>query len=381
MDFSITSLFVVPVGNSLPTTGSTETLTAGQFGIYKDKLRTAATAANIGTANYIQIAQGRPGTGLGTKLSDRIKASKVKEFYKVVGHSTAANEIWDLSSFTAKVGEDVVVSWRIHSTLVEARYPNGLTQSVVIPADCVDCGSDPCTEIGNEALIDAFFEQLNIQLAGQKATANAVRLDSYIVFEKIGTGTSAKIRMTGKPVESIPVYAPDIATRNIDKDRLWFRPFVYIQPETTADFYNPNDCNVAGTATLVQRSTYVTGSSEEIKQMEVDFYSYQHTQKHLYREGQFNQQFTSRVTDGTTYDLYFIRFDEVSPDSQTFADSSVRIDERVIIAIPSGAGSTIETILETYLGAAEEPYGAAVTTTTTTSTSSTTTTSTTVMLP
>jgi hypothetical protein len=383
MDFSLTSFFVVPVGNSLPTTGSTETLTAGQFGIYKDKLRTAATAANVGTATYIQIAQGRPGTGLGTKLSDRIKSTKLKKFYKIVGHSTAANEIWELSGLTAKVGEDVVVSWRVHSALIEARHPNGLTQSVTIPADCVTCGADPCTEIANETLIDAFFAQYNLQLAQQASAGNAVKLDSFLTFEKIGTGDDAVIRITGKPVESVPVYSPDIATRNVDKDRLWFRPFVYIMPETSADFYNPNDCNAAGTAILLQRSSFVTGSSEEVKQMEVDFYSYQATVKPLFRAGQFNQQFVSYVTDGTTYDLYFILFDELNPDSDAWA-ATQKIDEQVIIAVPSGATSTIEAILEAYLGAAEEPFGTEVTTTTTTTTtttSSTTSTSTTLSIP
>lgn len=383
MDFSLTTLFVVPVGNSLPTTGSTETLTAGQFGIYKDKLRTAATAGNVSTATYIQIAQGRPGTGLGTKLSDRIKSTKVKQFYKIVGHSTAANEIWELSNLTAKAGEDVIVSWRVHSTLIEARHPNGLTQSVVIPADCIECGADPCTEIANETLIDAFFEQYNLQLAQQKSSGNAVKLNSFLTFEKLGSGSSAKIRITGKPVESVAVYSPDIVTRNVDKDRLWFRPFVYVAPETSADFYNPNDCNAAGTATLLQRSSYVTGTSEEVKQMEVDFYSYQHTIKPLFRAGQFNQQFTSYVTDGTTYDLYFILFDEIQPDSESWSGGR-KIDGRVIIAVPQDATATIESILETYIGAAEEPYGTAVTTTTTTTTtttSSTTSTTTTLAIP
>lgn len=380
MDFAPTTLFVVPVGNTLPTSGSIENLTDGQFGIFKDKLYTAATAGNVGTASYIQLAQGRPGSGLGPKVSDRIQVAKVKEFYKVVGHDTAANEIWEISGLTAKVNEDVIVSWRVHSTLIEARHPNGLTQSVVIPAQCESCGADPCTAYTNEELIDAFFAQLQIQLANQKAEGNATRLDSYLSFEKIGTGSSAVIRITGKPVETIPVYAPDIATRNVDKDRLWFRPFIYIAPETTADFFNPDACNAAGTTTLVQRSSYVTGTSEEVKQMEVDFYSYQHTHKPLYRAGQFNQQLSSKVTDGTTYDIYHIRFDELYPDSSVFA-SAHKIDWKVVLAVPQGSTSTIESILTTYLGAVTDASGAAVTTTTTTSTTSTTSTSTTQVLP
>ena len=33
-DFSLTTLFVVPVGNTLPSSGSTQNLTAGQVGIF-----------------------------------------------------------------------------------------------------------------------------------------------------------------------------------------------------------------------------------------------------------------------------------------------------------------------------------------------------------
>ncbi len=35
MDFSLTTLFVVPVGNALPSSGSTQDLVAGKFGFFK----------------------------------------------------------------------------------------------------------------------------------------------------------------------------------------------------------------------------------------------------------------------------------------------------------------------------------------------------------
>ena len=66
MDFSLTSVFVVPVGNTLPTTGSSENLTNGQFGVFKDRSWTAATAGNISTASFIEFGQGRPTSYLGT---------------------------------------------------------------------------------------------------------------------------------------------------------------------------------------------------------------------------------------------------------------------------------------------------------------------------
>ena len=45
-DFSLTTLFVVPVGNTLPSSGSTQDLTAGQFGLFRSDY-TVANAGNI----------------------------------------------------------------------------------------------------------------------------------------------------------------------------------------------------------------------------------------------------------------------------------------------------------------------------------------------
>ena len=56
-DFSLTTLFVVPVGQTaLPSSGSTQDLTAGQVGIFKNDY-SVATAANIAAAPYFYIAQ------------------------------------------------------------------------------------------------------------------------------------------------------------------------------------------------------------------------------------------------------------------------------------------------------------------------------------
>jgi hypothetical protein len=54
MDFSLTTLFVVPSSQStLPTTGSTQNLTAGQFGIFDNAYATTATGT-IATKPYIK---------------------------------------------------------------------------------------------------------------------------------------------------------------------------------------------------------------------------------------------------------------------------------------------------------------------------------------
>ena len=141
MDFSLTTLFVVPVGNTLPTTGSTENLNDGQFGVFKDNARTAGTAGNLGTANFIQFAQGRPSLGLGTKISDKIKTTKVKKWYKITGNGSASNEIWQFTNFSAACGESITLTLRGHSSYLDTISFNGFTRSYTIQTPCCDWGS------------------------------------------------------------------------------------------------------------------------------------------------------------------------------------------------------------------------------------------------
>ena len=74
-DFSLTTLFVVPVGNTLPSSGSTQNLTAGQFGIFRSDY-SVATTGNITGKPYFYLAQGRTNTYLqGSKRSDKISST------------------------------------------------------------------------------------------------------------------------------------------------------------------------------------------------------------------------------------------------------------------------------------------------------------------
>ena len=101
-DFSLTTLFVVPVGQTaLPSSGSTQDLTAGQVGIFRSDY-TLATAGNIAASPYFYVAQGRTNTYLqGSKRSDKIKGcpsgsgcnSNVTEWYKVNGCPTPATQV------------------------------------------------------------------------------------------------------------------------------------------------------------------------------------------------------------------------------------------------------------------------------------------------
>lgn len=377
MDYSLTTLFVVPVGNTLPTTGSTETLTEGQFGVYKDEQRAAATNGNISTASFIQFAQGQPNLYIGSKVSDKIKASKVKKWYKVTGSGTAANEIWSVGDFKASCGESVTLTLRGHSSYLDTISFNGFTRSITVQAPCCECGADPCTEVDNEALIDLFIAKV-AQIDAAQVGPNALKITTFFTFEKIGTGAGATLLISSK---TLTVYAQpcDIAANPYEYDRIWFRVWVTNGPATTVDFEVYDPCDVAGTATLLQRSSFPNGTSAEVAQMEFDYYSYQSPFKSLFRTMGYNPYFESWVTAGTVYDQYVIQFDELLQDDAWTRNA--KEDERVILYIPQGATSTIETMLVTYLGAITNESSTAITTTTTTSTTSSSTTTTTSLVP
>ena len=155
-DFSLTTLFVVPVGSSLPSPGSaTQSLSAGQVGIFGSDY-TQATALNIANFPYFYIAQGRVNTYLqGSKRSDKISStgSNVTEWYKVTGNSSVDNQITEISNFTVKPGDVVTVTLRGFSSYLNTLYFNGFTRSVTVQAPCCDCGGDPCENTDVPALI------------------------------------------------------------------------------------------------------------------------------------------------------------------------------------------------------------------------------------
>ncbi len=379
MDFSLTTVFVVPVGNTLPTSGSTESLTNGQFGVVKDLAETAATAGNIGSANFIKIVQGRPTSRLGTKKSDKIKSTKVKKWYKITASATPANEIWELSGFSGKCDETLTITLRGHSVFLDTLSYNGFTRSISIQTPCCDCGADPCDSVDNETIIDLFLAKL-AQIDAVQNEPVSTNLTTFFTFTKVGTGDDATIQIESKPITAFGKFC-DIALNPFEYDRVWFRVWAYANPDTSIDFLAYDRCEQIATATLLQRSSYVRGTSAQVYQDQTNYYSYQSDFKSLYRESVYNQKYEDWVTDGTTYDEYVIQFDELDQDDSFTAN--LKQDERVIIYVPTGSQSSgLQTLLTAYLGAPTDESGAVVTTTTSSSTSSSsTTTSTTTLIP
>ena len=155
---------------------------------------------------------------------------------------------------------------------------------------------------------------------------------------------------------------------------------MYSGPATTADFIVADRCNFVAEPVIVQRSSYPSGTSAEIQQLEKNFYSYQAGYlKHLYRMVGYNENFESWVTDGTTYNTFYIKFNEYDKSAYQWGDYIME-DSTVIIATPQNLSSAIEAVLEAALGAVVDD-NACITTTSTTTTVWPSTSTTTTLIP
>jgi len=381
-DFSLTTLFVVPVGNTLPSSGSTQDLTAGQVGIFNSDY-TVSTTGNITNYPYFYIAQGRVNTYLqGSKRSDKISGcpsgssckTNVTEWYKSLGCATPVNQVTDVVDFTVKCGEIVTLTLRGFSSYLNTLYFNGFTRSVTVNAPCCDCGGDPCTDTDVPALIDSLILKLESHAPGDNP--DNIYLSQFYQFQRLGDDQSAFLRITGKPLTAYGQPC-DIAAFPFEYDRFYFRTFIFSGPATTADFIVDDPCNKVAQPVIIQRSNYAVGTSAEVQQLEKNFYSYQAGYlKHLYRMNGYNENFESWVTDGTIYDLYYIKFNEYDRSAYQWGDYIME-DSMVIIAVPESETSAIEDILVAGLGAVAGDTACITTTSTTTtvwpSTSTTTT--------
>ncbi len=370
MDFSLTTMFVVPSGNTLPTTGGPQDLVAKRFGIFDNKY-VAATAGTIATKPYIYLAQGRAVEvpGLGTKVSDKISNLKVTEWFKITAEADALNQITEVSDFSVKCGETFSVTFRLNSNYIDNAFYNGLTRSVTAPAPCCECAADPCVELDPEATVD---------LIVAKVQADEL-LSRFLEVSRTGTGASSVLRVVGKPLTSLTNVTSDVTRMQFERDRLYFRVFVYNGAPTSQDDVLYDRCDEAGTVTVIQRATYTRGSAEEMKMLERRYFSYQAKQKHIFKDAAYNE-YESEIVAGTWYDQYYIKY-KFYEDDTWYQGALLDAADIIIAPAQSAAASAIETLLEVYLGAATEYQGVDITTTTTTSTSSTTTTTTTILQP
>ena len=378
-DFSLTTLFVVPVGNSLPSPGtSTQDLTAGQFGVFLNTYA-VANAGTIATAPYFYLAQGRTNTYLqGSKRSDKIAASQVTEWYRVTGSPVASNQVTEVVDFTVKPGDVVTLTLRAHSSYIDTLYFNGFTRSVTVNAPCLACGGDPCADVDVPELIDRLIYQLELKAPGNNP--DNISFSTFYQFQRIGNDANAKLVISGKPLTKYGQPC-DVAAFPWEYDRMYFRTFIYPGPATTADFIVADNCNIIAHPVITQRASYVAGTSSEIQQLEKNYYSYQAGYlKHLYRMVGYNENFESWVTDGTTYDTLYIKFNEYDKSAYKWGDYIIE-DAMVIVAIPQAQSAAIQAIIEGALGAPVDESAPITSTTSTTTTVWPSTSTTTTLIP
>jgi hypothetical protein len=377
-DFSLTTLFVVPVGNTLPVAGSTQDLTAGQFGVFTNTY-TIANAGNIATIPYFYLAQGRTNTYLqGSKRSDKIAASQVTEWYTVTGSPVAANQVTEVGNWNVKAGDIITLTLRAHSSYIDTLYFNGFTRSVTVNAPCLECGGDPCADVDVPELIDRLIFQLELRAPGNNP--DNISFNTFYQFQRVGNDANAKLVISGKPLTKYGQPC-DVAAFPWEYDRMYFRTFVYNGPATTADFIVADNCNIIANPVITQRASYVAGTSAEIQQLEKNFYSYQAGYlKHLYRMVGYNENFESWVTDGTTYDTYYIKFNEYDRSTYKWGDY-IHEDSMVIIAAPQALSGAIGSLLAVALGTPVDNSAPIVSTTSTTTTVWPSTSTTTTLIP
>lgn len=346
-NFAIPTLFVVKTGNTLPTTGSTDALTASQFGIYRPDY-TPATAGNAGAAKYLQLFQGNniAVPMKANKRSDAIYASNIVEWYKVPARTTATNQITEVSALVLQCEEEVTVTVRLDSNYINDMYYNGLTKSFMVQTPCCECGEDPCA-----ALSDADYDAVYAEFATK---INADRqVNPFIVVSVTGThaGGDIKLILTGKAlVDPITNTSSDPYNNPFRQDRLSFRTFIHKGPAVSQDFETEDRCDVPGTVTVTQRATYTLGSAASVKQLEKNLYSYSAAYfKDLFMDADYNGEFASEV-DAAFYDMYYIKYK--MPQNLAWI-SGTPMDETSIIAIPTGAAADIEAILTALFGAPE----------------------------
>ena len=271
MDFSLTTLFVVPSSYATPSTSNTEALAPGEVGIYDPSY--VGTATPSSTLSYIYIAQGRANTYLqGSKRSDKIGncCGKIVQWYKVDGCPTPVTQITSVGNFNVKCGEIVTLTLRAHSSYIDTLYFNGFTRSVTVQAPCCDCGADPCTNVDAELLVDQLIVALTASAPG--INPDNISFNTFYSFSKVGTGASTELWIGGKPLTKYGQPC-DVAAFPYEYDRMWFRTFIYKGPATTADFIVPDACDIVATPVVLQRASYATGTTEEIQQLEKDYYS------------------------------------------------------------------------------------------------------------
>lgn len=360
-DFSLTRVFVLPVGNTLPTTGSTATLAANQFGVFLPSYA-PATGANIAAAEYIFFAQGRPNTDLNLRSikSDRVFTAKVISKYKITSEDTTRNKIIAATNFTAACDESVSITVRAFSSYINASFFNGMTRSFTHQTPCCECGESPCAELSAQDIqdmVDDFANQINADTL----------LSPYVNAARVGTGATSQLWIQGELLPAEVDAANDPLNFPYEYDTVDFQVFAQRAPFTTQDLVVDDRCDVFATVTTLQQLSFPRGTYAQVRKVELEHAAYTVPAfKTKYKDNNYNGLLHLNVVPGTLYDEYVIKCQ--NPESLNNWGEFIQQDFTVRIFAPTAVAAALESLIETKIGDFVDKSGPNISTTTSTTT-------------
>lgn len=391
----------------------------GQFGIFTDAGTTADAAGDVTAANkYITINQARledlttDANKLGTKKSGPIYREKVKNFYKVTASTTNTEQVITISGFdNIRPDETVSLSTRLRSQWIDASYAQsiGLLKTLTYHTPCGTCGDEPCTELTAdqiEDMVDYFMTEGNadsklsqfvtfaknisitvasdadfsvgeaVTASGGPGTGTVVSKNSNVIVVSttstdittdfagnlvpaVGSATAISavsnatvgLTITAKAVAQLKPNSPWMYTNPFELDKVTINAYIYKGAETSQDNIVADRCENIATVATTTTPVYPRGLAAQIKADEIRFHSYQSTNKVVFDDPDYNNFVT--YVDAATYTQYFIEFASATPNQW---QDDVEMTEWVRIAVPTGNETTIEAILEAFLGSFPELY-------------------------
>lgn len=171
MDFSLTTLFVLPNGSLAADGFKRENLKPGQFGVFNSRYKAVTTANDAAKSPHIVFGQGRIENvpGLTHKYSDKVSRGSLVEWYKTTGNPNAKNQITyagfdgvdNDKNIAVGCNEQVSLTIRARSLYIDTAFAYGLTRTVTFTTPCCeDCG-DNCDTVDPRIVANAWAEMVN----------------------------------------------------------------------------------------------------------------------------------------------------------------------------------------------------------------------------
>lgn len=334
-------------GSKTVTAASTSGIVIGQI-VTGTGIPENTTVTSITTNTSITISNNATATGTTTLTFLNTQVTKI-----------------DLDASNLRCGEDYTISVRLRSFYIDTSFYNGLTRSYTYSGanNCCDCGDSPCDNLVGgdlETMMTWFANTINNDVEGRVPSGNSSDnptnflysgkqgAGNFVIATPILDGTDSYLLITSKSLAAEPTTA-DRTNFPFQYDRIYFWAYAYKGPALSQDYIVADACDPFATITKLQNASYGVGSAAEIKQLEIDYNSFNTAPiaKQIFRNINFNQGVQDSEVTAAYYDTYVLKYK--NPTNQPW-NSIVPQDECAIICTPTGQNSGTIAILTAYLG-------------------------------